>query len=290
MKRIILAAAMAFLLSACAEDYDAGRDAFNAGDHETAYKIMRPLAEQGDARAQYRLGWLYRYGRGVDRRYTEAVRLYKLAAEQDNVPAMINLGEMYRDGYGVERDLDTAMMWYKLAAENGDHSASRAISNLWQRPEMKRHGIYGVLPLFFSSGRAAIGEVRDCKTAFERLRADSALNNFEKRTSPFLALQLNKASSTGQLFSRPHSQCVSAFNSDGGNAGQARTLCAGLNNEETLVSVRQEPISHHHLVVQHRASRALIDLQYYSVGPSGSFRIRGQDSIPTYVCEGPLFN
>ena len=330
MKRIIFAAAMAVLLSACAEDYDAGLDAYNAGDYETAYEIWRPLAEQGDAEAlnnlgymygdgigveqddveavrlyklaaeqdhasaMNNLGWMYEHGRGVEQDDVEAVRLYKLAAEQDNASAMSNLGWMYQHGRGVEQDLDTAKMWYELAVENENEWAEDALSNLSQLPEMKRKpeesGIYGVLPLFFSSGKGAIGEVRDCKTAFERLRADSALNNFEKRTSPFLALQLNKASSTGQLFYRPHSQCVSAFISDGGNAGQARSLCAGLNNEETLVSVRQDHISNHHQVVQHTASGQNIDLGYHSDSTSGFFRIRGQDSIPTYVCEGPLFN
>jgi len=35
-----------------------GRDAYEKKDYETAYKLIAPLAEQGDASAQNWLGWL----------------------------------------------------------------------------------------------------------------------------------------------------------------------------------------------------------------------------------------
>ena len=74
MKGMIRAAAMAFLLTACAEDYDAGLEAYDAGDYETAYEIWQPMAEQGDARAQLYLGVMYDNGRGVAYDYAEATR------------------------------------------------------------------------------------------------------------------------------------------------------------------------------------------------------------------------
>jgi TPR repeat protein len=46
-------------------DFQAGMDANNRGDYATALREWRPLAEQGDALAQYHLGVLYRKGRGV---------------------------------------------------------------------------------------------------------------------------------------------------------------------------------------------------------------------------------
>ena len=46
-------------------DYTAGEDAYNRGDFATALREWRPLAEQGDALAQYNLRVLYRKGRGV---------------------------------------------------------------------------------------------------------------------------------------------------------------------------------------------------------------------------------
>ncbi len=35
---------------------DAGKEAFKTGDYTTAYRIWKPLADRGDASAQYNLG------------------------------------------------------------------------------------------------------------------------------------------------------------------------------------------------------------------------------------------
>ncbi len=44
--------------------YQEGLDAFDRGDYETALKEWRPLAEQGVAKAQYGLGFMYQKGKG----------------------------------------------------------------------------------------------------------------------------------------------------------------------------------------------------------------------------------
>lgn len=45
--------------------YREGIDALNRGDHAAALAELRPLAEAGDAKAQWALGYLYRLGLGV---------------------------------------------------------------------------------------------------------------------------------------------------------------------------------------------------------------------------------
>ena len=45
-------------------DIEAGLRAYEQGDYATALTELRPLAEQGHAEAQVRLGWLYDQGRG----------------------------------------------------------------------------------------------------------------------------------------------------------------------------------------------------------------------------------
>ena len=42
-----------------------GNDAFVKGDYVTALKELRPLAERGNAKAQYRRGRMYEFGQGV---------------------------------------------------------------------------------------------------------------------------------------------------------------------------------------------------------------------------------
>ena len=92
-------------------------------DYATAFKLWRPLAEQGDAVAQSNLGVMYRKGQGVIQDYKEALKWSRLAAEQGNAIAQSNLGIMYRKGQGVIQDYKEALKWYRLAAEQGDASA-----------------------------------------------------------------------------------------------------------------------------------------------------------------------
>jgi len=63
MRRILatLAVVGALLFSAGSAwaDYDDGLAAYNRGDYAAALQEWRPLAEQGDAKAQYNLGVMY---------------------------------------------------------------------------------------------------------------------------------------------------------------------------------------------------------------------------------------
>ena len=74
-------------------------------------------AEQGDAEAQFNLGFCYDDGRGVRKDYGEAVKWYRKAAEQSNDKAQYNLGCCYANGQGVWKDYGDAVKWYRQAAE-----------------------------------------------------------------------------------------------------------------------------------------------------------------------------
>lgn len=96
-----------------------GVDAYNRRDYQTALKIFRPLAEQGDALAQNNLGLMYMRGNGLwllD--YPEALKWYTKSAEQGCSPGMAGLGDMYNWGWGVSQDYVEAYKWYILASSN----------------------------------------------------------------------------------------------------------------------------------------------------------------------------
>ncbi len=103
--------------------FQKGLGAYNKGDFATALREWTPLAEQGNAGAQFNLGWMYKYGKGVPQDDKTAVKWYKLAAEQGNADAQNHLGLMYNNGQGVPQDYKTAVKWYSLSAEQGDAPA-----------------------------------------------------------------------------------------------------------------------------------------------------------------------
>ena len=88
-----------------------------------AARLFRPLAEQGDALAQFGLGLMYRDGKGVPQDTQEAVKWYRKAAEQGFAQAQHNLGWMYSNGQGVPQDAQESVKWYRKAAEQGDAQA-----------------------------------------------------------------------------------------------------------------------------------------------------------------------
>jgi len=81
-------------------------------------------AKQGDARAQYALGWIYRGNKDIPndvaQDYEESVKWYRKAAEQGHAQAQAWLGVMYNLGLGVNRDYKAAAKWYRKAADQSD--------------------------------------------------------------------------------------------------------------------------------------------------------------------------
>jgi TPR repeat protein len=101
--------------------------AYRRGDYATAMRLFRQFAEQGNAVAQYNLGIIYAYGRGIPQDFREAAKWYRLGAEQGIARAQYNLAVMYDRGLGLVQDYREALKWYRLAAEQNN---SMAQSNL----------------------------------------------------------------------------------------------------------------------------------------------------------------
>ncbi len=123
---VLLAVVVVLVAAPACTDFKAGVEADDRGDYATILKKVRPLAEQGDADAQFVLGTMYLRGRGVPQDYNEAVRWYRLAAAQGFTMAQYNLGVSYAKGRGVPEDYVQAHMWFSLAAAQGHELARTA--------------------------------------------------------------------------------------------------------------------------------------------------------------------
>ena len=84
-------------------------------------------AEQGDASAQYSVG--FRHLRQEN--FKPAVHWLERSAEQDYAPAQYNLGSMYWYGKGVERDVAKAVFWMAKPAAQGSAMAQGRLGSMY---------------------------------------------------------------------------------------------------------------------------------------------------------------
>ena len=86
------------------------------GNEEKAFKLIKESAEKGVAPAQVQLGCLYQYGEGVEKNNEEALKWFRLAAKQQNPSAYVFLGLHYKEGEHYEE----ALKYFLTAAKLGD--------------------------------------------------------------------------------------------------------------------------------------------------------------------------
>lgn len=117
----LVAAVMAALAAAplSAQSVRAGIEAWQRADYSGAIAIWRPLAEKGDADAQFNLGQAYRLGRGVATNLARSKSWFERAAAGGHVDAQTTLGLLlFQNG-----DQAQGLKWLKLAAEQGEARA-----------------------------------------------------------------------------------------------------------------------------------------------------------------------
>lgn len=105
------------------------RAAYDAKDFLTAFSKLQPLADQGNAVAQMKLGDFYLEGQGVQKDEQQAFAWHNKAAAQGNPWAEWRVGNAYRDGRAIPKDMAAAVSWWKKAADQG-HARIISIASL----------------------------------------------------------------------------------------------------------------------------------------------------------------
>jgi len=91
------------------------------------------LAEQGDAKAEAKLAYMYSHGEGVPQSYSEALLWRQKSADQGNAIGERGLGYMYSHGEGVPQDYAEALRWFSKAADQGDPKAQDALAIMYEK-------------------------------------------------------------------------------------------------------------------------------------------------------------
>ena len=126
LDRTILAACALALFApvAARADVKTGVDAWQAGNYAAAIKEWRPLADNGDADAQFNMGQAYKMGRGVPANIKIAGGWFQKAAAQGHEHAQTNYGIILYD----TGNRAAALPWLKKAADRGDPRAQYALA------------------------------------------------------------------------------------------------------------------------------------------------------------------
>ena len=125
-------------LAVSENDIDAGVEHYYHGRYAEALAILKPLADRGVARAQFRYAVMQQYGRGTTTNRNEAEDLFRRAlpairtnAEAGEPWAQADLASLYEDGMVVAQDLEQAVSWYQKAAEQGYAGAQTNLGILY---------------------------------------------------------------------------------------------------------------------------------------------------------------
>ena len=98
---------------------ESGMAAFEAKHFSRAMQLLSPLAEQGNAEAQYRVAIMLEAGLGMVRNKLQAYRWMRAAAEQGHGLAQHGLGFMYLEGTCTTENPVMAAQWFERAAAQG---------------------------------------------------------------------------------------------------------------------------------------------------------------------------
>jgi TPR repeat protein len=113
-----------------ANTFDQGWAAYDAKDYPKAFKILLPLAEKGDTRAQVTIGVMYENGEGIPKDTAKAFEWYEKAANLGVPRVQYELGGKYAHGVNAQQDYAKALHWYRKAADQGFGDAQFQVGSM----------------------------------------------------------------------------------------------------------------------------------------------------------------
>ncbi|QIW10042.1 SEL1-like repeat protein [Francisella sp. LA112445] len=101
----------------------------NVKGYEAAFEILQDLADDDEATPSdyYYLGYLYQYGFGTQKNYSNAYKYYKKA---NNAQAFYQIAILYKFGQGVNKDNDKALEYFKKSYKAGNKNAIIGLAKL----------------------------------------------------------------------------------------------------------------------------------------------------------------
>lgn len=123
-------------------DVETGVEAYQQAAYARAWDILRPLAEAGDAEAEYYVGLMWRDGQGRRADPRVAAHWLRLAARQGHHEALIALDRLLSKHWPAAPDYRAVSTWLHRLAEDGDAHAQLQLGLLYRDGQVGRE--YGI--------------------------------------------------------------------------------------------------------------------------------------------------
>jgi hypothetical protein len=168
---------LVFPILSYADQLEDANRAIESKDFIKACELLRPLAEENNAEAQFLLGTMYVKGQGVEMDVSQGLSLIMKAASQGyeearisalslcsnlarqgDTGAMYNMGYMCLNGWGGEQDANECIKWLETAAEYGHVRSAKVLSGIYSKgkfgitPDEEKASYWSNLPAAFADG------------------------------------------------------------------------------------------------------------------------------------------
>lgn len=138
MRRLAILAALTvtFACGPALADAAKGWAAYLKGNYAAALSELKPLAERGNAAAQYYYGTMFSDGLGVPRSSRTAAEWFEKSARQGHTDAEFSLGFLLLYGAGdgpdaVDSNIDAGLGWLEKSAAHGNVQAQCFLGGLY---------------------------------------------------------------------------------------------------------------------------------------------------------------
>jgi len=110
-------------------EFNKGMNAWAKGQFETAMNILKPLAEEGNIKAQAQVGSMYRFGNGVPGNKEKAIMWYSKAADQGSKEAKYIIVEL--EEMSQVKDAFPFSVWNRTLCDNKDYLSINYEKEVW---------------------------------------------------------------------------------------------------------------------------------------------------------------
>jgi TPR repeat protein len=119
-----------------AMELESGIAAFETKNFAHAFKLLSPIADEGNVEAMYRMAIMLQNGLGCQTSTEKAFTYMQSAAFKDYPLAQHAYGFMFFEGECTEKDIDKSIEWFTKAANQGLMGSATTLAMIYEEGKL----------------------------------------------------------------------------------------------------------------------------------------------------------